>query len=249
MYEQVLKQAGLTADEIKVYELLLKEGELPAHSVITGTQLKRGTAYNVLRNLKGKGLLEEFEKHKKSYFRLEPPSRLRDYLETQKRRLEESASMLEGVLPQLVSQYSLVLGKPGVRFYEGFEGIKEVHRQILAEGKEILAYVFIDEEIEKPLDDFWRWYFKERKKKQIYVRAIAADNQAGVNYKSRDEQELRQTKLVPQAQFPLTIEKNICGHKLALISMREKIATVIESAEIAATERSIFELAWNSLLP
>ncbi len=248
MYENVLTQAGLNADEVRVYELLLKEGELPAHSVITGAQLKLGPAYNVLKALKKKGLLEAFEKHKKSYFRLEPPSRLRDYVETQKRRVEESAGMLEGVLPQLVSQYSLVLGKPGVRFYEGFAGIKTVHQQILAEQKEILAYVFIDDDLEKPLDDFWKWYFKERKKKQIHVRAIAADNEAGIEYKSRDEAELRETRLVPQDQFPLTIEKNICGNKLALISMREQMATVIESAEIATTERSIFELAWRGIV-
>ena len=246
MFENILTQAGLTKDEVRVYELLLKEGELAAHSVITGALLKRGTAYNVLRALKKKGLLEEFQRHKKSYFRLEPPSRLRDYLQQKEQQVKESASTLEAVLPQLVSQYSLVLGKPGVRFYEGYEGIRGVHRQILAEQKEILAYVFIDEETEEPLNDFWKWYFKERKKKQIHVRAIAADNQAGIDYKFRDQAELRETKLVPQAQFPLTIEKNICGNKLALISMREQMATVIESAEIAATERSIFELAWKS---
>jgi len=248
MYEQVLTQTGLSNSEVQVYELLLKEGELPAHDVISGARLKRGTAYNVLRSLKKKGLLEEFEKHKKSYFRLEPPSRLRDYVETQKRRIEESAGMLEGVLPQLISQYSLVLGKPGVRFYEGFDGIKAVHQQILAEQKEILAYVFIDEEAEKPLEDFWKWYFRERIKKRIHVRAITADNAAGLDYKSRDDVELRETKLVPQDQFPLTIEKNICGNKLALISMREQMATVIESAEIANTERSIFELAWKGIV-
>ncbi len=245
MFESILKNINLTADEIKVYELLLTQGEMSARQVIVGASLKRGTTYYVLRGLKNKGLVEEFAKYKKSYFRLEPPSRLRGYLEGRVRQIKESSATLESALPEMLSQYNLVLHKPGIRFYEGLEGIKEVHRQILNEKKEILAYVYIDNELEKPLAGFWEWYYKERRRNNIFVRSLSPNNEDGVKYQLNDKEQLRETRLVPQDKFLFSIEKNICGHKVAFISLKESLATIVESPEIATTERSIFELAWN----
>ena len=76
---------------------------------------------------------------------------------------------------------------------------------------------------------------------------ISPDNKASIQYKKRDAKELRTTYLVPQEQFPIHIEKNIVGNKVAFFSQENEklIATIIENKLIADTERAIFELAWK----
>lgn len=243
----LLETLGLTSKETIIYELLLQKGELPAAIIIAETKFKRATVYKSLYAMEEKGLVRQREIQKKIHFRPEPPVKLLELSENRLKEQERARFDLQRILPELTSSYILTVEKPVVRYFEGIEGVKQAHLEILAEKKEILAYVYINAKLDAPLDDFWPKYYKQRVKNNIYVRSISPNNTEGIQYKRQDKDQLRETRLIPKEQFSFTIEKNICGNKLAFFSRQEgkMIATIIENKEIVDTERAIFELSWQ----
>lgn len=242
-----LETLGLTQNEIVVYELLISRGKLTGTEIIKATGIKRATVYKSLYSLSDKGLVKQEDIKKKLHFSPLHPEKLLELSEEQLEKQKRTRQDIQSILPDLSSDYVLNIEKPVVRFYEGTEGIKKANLEILAEKKEILAYVYADPAIDKSLDEFWKQYYKIRMRDNIRVRAISPDNKASVEYKKRDEKELRTTYLVPEKSFPIHIEKNIVGNKVAFFSREngKLIATVIENKLIADTERAIFELSWK----
>ena len=245
--QQLLQNLGLTDKESLIYNLLLTLGKVQAATLISKTGLKRATVYKSLYTLQDKGLVKQEDIKKKKHFTPLPPDNLLALSNEQFEKQERTREDLRSMLPRLTSTYTLSVEKPIVRFYEGKEGIIQANLEILTEKKEILAYVYADERIDEAMADFWKKYYKIRMKDKIYVRAISPDNKTSVEYKKRDKDELRTTYLVPQEEFPIHIEKNIVGNKVALFSQEngKLIATIIENKLIADTERAIFELAWK----
>ncbi len=60
----------------------------------------------------------------------------------------------------------------------------------------------------------------------------------------RDKEELRQCRLIDIEKFPFKNQINIFGNKIMIASYRDQMGVIIESKEIADTQRAIFELAW-----
>lgn len=244
---QLLQTIGLTDKEVQLYTLLLEMGKVQASTLITKTGLKRATVYKSLYSLQDKGLVKQEDITKKLHFTPLPPDNLLKLSDQQFDKQQRAREDLRSILPKLTSEYVLSVEKPIVRFYEGPEGIQQANLEILAEKKEILAYVYADETIDLAMEKFWNTYYRIRLRDKINVRAIAPDNKASVEYKKRDEKELRTTYLVPKETFPISIEKNIVGNKVAYFSQEQGklIATIIENKLIADTERAIFEIAWK----
>lgn len=245
--QQLLQTLGLTDKESAIYKLLLELGKVQAGVLIKKTGLKRATVYKSLYTLEEKGLVKQEDIKKKKHFTPLSPDNLLKLSDEQFEKQQRARDDLRSLLPELNSTYVLTVEKPIVKFYEGHEGIMKANLEILAEKKEILAYVYADETIDHELDSFWKKYYKIRMQDKIYVRSISPNNKASVEYKKRDKDELRTTYLVPQDKFPITIEKNIVGNKVAFFSQEngKLIATIIENKLIADTERAIFELAWK----
>ena len=78
----------------------------------------------------------------------------------------------------------------------------------------------------------------------IHVRVIAPDDEESKEVVSRDEQELRQSVLIPREKFYFTTEINIYNNKMLIVSWKEKFAVIVESEEIVNAQRRIFDLAW-----
>ncbi len=137
--------------------------------------------------------------------------------------------------------------KPIIRVLEGVEGIKKANLEVLQEKKEILAYVYNDETIDRELNAFFNQYYTTRIRDQIFVRSITPKTKAGVEYQKLDKEQLRKTYLIPEDKFPINIEKNIVGNKVVFFSKQNNvlIATIIDNKAIADAERAIFELAWR----
>ncbi len=247
MYEQPLTQAGLNPEQAAVYEILLKTGPSPARKIAQNSPYKRSLIYKILDELIAVGLAtKKDEVGKVSIFEPAHPLKLKELAEKQAEAARQTQTVLDSVLPSLVSDFNLISGRPGVKFYEGLEGVKKMHEEILAENKEILAFVLINSEWEKPLVQFWKQYYMMRIKKGIKVRAITENNAEGIAYQRLDQAQLRETRLVPKEKINLEIEKNIFGDKVAFLSMKpgQQMATMIHSEAVANTERAIFEMAW-----
>src|SRR3990172_2100439 len=73
MYQEILKQTGLSENESIIYELLLDLGVAKAGEVAKKSPLKRSLVYKILEDLTKKGLVSQITKENKKHFQVEPP--------------------------------------------------------------------------------------------------------------------------------------------------------------------------------
>ncbi|MEK7086112.1 MAG: hypothetical protein AAB953_03820 [Patescibacteria group bacterium] len=87
---------------------------------------------------------------------------------------------------------------------------------------------------------------EKRTKKQIYLRGICPKDKDGELVQSQDKKYNREMRLIPSAQFDFTNEINIYDDKVAIISFKDElIGMIIESMEIANSQRAIFNMCWQ----
>jgi len=165
--------------------------------------------------------------------------------------LEEESERLQR-LRNLIAELRLLIpstgeGKPRVRYYEGYEGIVEAMDDTLRmPNKTILAWADIDLAWQV-LGDYYPQYIRHKNERSIFVRGIFVKGRIGERFKERARIEHREVKLVSREQFPISNEINIYDDKVLIISHRDLLGVIIQSREIADTQRAIFELVWGIL--
>jgi sugar-specific transcriptional regulator TrmB len=239
--KDILEQIGLTSHEASVYLAALELGSGTTIQIAKKANIKRTTCYDILLDLKIKGLIFESTKEKRRLFIAEDPEKL-------KKDLERKEAVFLEALPQFRSLYNISGVKPKIRFYEGVEGIKEVYMDTLKYSGGF--YAFGSEDIVKIVEQEWmNAFIKKRVKKGVSVRAILPKtNYVREILRENDQKELRSTKLIDKNKYPFSIEIDIYGHsKISLISAKENLAVIIESSEIYNTLKLIFEALWDHL--
>src|SRR5271155_5624801 len=125
-YLEIFEKLGLNKNEAQIYELLLNSGPLGVKPILFRTKLKRGNAYYHLDSLKAKGLVETQTERGKTIFIAKHPEQLELLLAQQKAALAAAEEDLHKTLPGLRSMFQLATTKPGVKFFEGKEGIIQI---------------------------------------------------------------------------------------------------------------------------
>ena len=234
---KILKQFGLDYKEDDVYLALLQLGASGATEIAKKAGIKRTTVYDVLMNLKQKGLVNEAVRNDKRLFVAEDPEKLDKLIDEKKNTLAE-------IMPILKSMHNTKGTKPKVGYYEGEEGIKEVYWKTLEGTKEILGVV-VSDAFEFLSEDFARRYIKKRTNLKIESRVIAPDVRKLIKFKKEDNKFNRETRLISKEKFPFSIEISIGKNKVAFMSFEEKMGVIVESTAIAENMRLLFELAWQ----
>src|SRR4030042_972730 len=129
MILDTLKNIGLSEAEVAIYDCLLNNGGQTAGQIIAITKLKRGDCYNKIYDLKEKGLILESEKNKKKFFELESPEKIERYIGNRVEVFEQSQKEIQSIMPNIISSYNLAYHKPGVKFFEGEEGMAKLKLQ------------------------------------------------------------------------------------------------------------------------
>ncbi|OGL65882.1 hypothetical protein A3B21_02230 [Candidatus Uhrbacteria bacterium RIFCSPLOWO2_01_FULL_47_24] len=244
--ERDLLQFGFDKKRAAVYVALLQMGKAPVQMVAKAARIKRTTVYSVLQGLEADGLVSRAIEGKKQIFIAENPSTIMSQLESKK-------TALELLLPELNLLYSATPAKPRVRFYEGVEGIKTIFEDTLtSRPKEILDFTSLDDLV-NVFGDYMKSYTKRRAELGIPLRGITADTPLARKFNARyytgaNPVAIPQTRFLPPDEFIFKTEINIYGNKVAIMSLKEEelVGVIIESAVIADTHRSIFELAWKA---
>lgn len=247
MNQAILQTLGLSSNEAKIYELLLKLGEVEAQIVIAQTGLKRATAYKALYDMEEKGIVSKRDIGKTLHFKPEPPTSLLTLAEDRYNELERVRRDVRSILPQLTSAYILAVEKPVVSTFEGVEGLKQMYEDTLREKQPIYAVL----QAEHLHPELYRWlesvYVKRRVKLGIPATVIVASSTASEKYVSKDARTLRTTRVVDRQLFPFAHEVDIYGQKIAFINYKKDealIGVVIDHPRIAQTMKAFFDLAW-----
>lgn len=240
----VLQAVGLDDKESALYLAGLQIGSAPASDYAKAAELNRITAYNSLEALVHRGLFTHVKKMRGKWYAPVAP----EYLSLE---VQKNAQALERALPELRSLQGAHFRQPRVRFFEGWEGVRKVYEDTLTAKGELLNFAN-----SAVVRKFWpaydSEYVDERVKRGIHLRGIAPDDATGKAVHGEDKAKIREIRLVPVKDFDFTNEINVYDHKVAICSFdsglrgnSDMFGVIIESKEVAETQRQIFEMAWR----
>lgn len=243
----ILKQFGLTDNEINLYIAGMSMGLSGATELANKTGLKRPLVYHLISTLKDKGLVREAGKKHGRQFVMEPPTRLKEIVERKKRSLEQMEIQLEKAASELEALSSPKPGASRVRFYEGIEGMKNVAGEALkSKGKSVLVIASIDHLLNMFDLPFLQSWLKAADKKKIKRKSIWSKP---VDTDLLPPSQLREQRIAPK-DFIFPSTTFIYDDKVLVFSSpNEKSAFVIESAEYAQTMKALFEQVWRQSKP
>lgn len=243
MHEELMLKAGLSIRETKVYTVLLKEGELLANGIAKKTELIRTNVYDIVNSLIQKGLVAYVIRNNKKYFRATDPEKLLDYVENQRRELDETKTRLNKILPEL-TPLSVNSNRPVIEVYEGKEGMKTILamsvRESLSSGKEILGISVQQEKCRVLAGPYHvRWY-ADRGKQKIKARYLMSAEEKIIPVKYTEFKVLPTEARNPNELFifgDYTTQFFFTGDLFTAI--------VIKNADITQRYRDYFEFLWK----
>jgi len=237
--KETLQQLGMHEKKAEVYLACLELGAATAYLIAKKVGLKRPTVYDLVDQLMKEGLLHKSMRGSIKYFSAADPEKLI-------RTLREKEKAVREAMPELQNLYNSPKAKPLIRYFEGKEGIIEMYEDSLKscrKGDEILAYV--GEDVLRHLPSYAEDYVRRRVKEGIILRGIYKNNSQITKYMKNNREQLRIAKILDEKYFPVSNETNIYKNKVAVASYgKEMFGMIIESEEIAKSQKAIFELAW-----
>lgn len=239
--QKILKDYGLDDKEASLYLASLKLGEAHMAQLAKRAGLKRTSAYLVFKTLEARGLMASFKMRSGLRFVGTKPETL---IQKTKRQLEE----LETALPELKAIASKEITKPKLYYYEGKEGYLVAAEDSLKTANATIRHIGSLAEIHNivGLDYDIRHYIPTRVKQRIFFKALYFESELEDEIKNRNHaEELREIRYLPEAYHYKT-SLLIYGNKVAIFSAKTELITVIiESEEIAESERKKFDLIWD----
>lgn len=243
-YLKSLQNLGLNQKEQEVYFALLQLEKATANQIAYKSGIKRPTTYDILYRLTQEGFIAQSQEGKKRMFIAHSPDSLQDLLQEKQRALAKD-------IPELMSIYNTKAKRPKVIYFEGAEALKQAYNDTLTtlkKGDEILAYV--TSKTNELLSDYVSSYVAKRVEKGIKLRGIYNDSPYMRRFLEKNKEQLRTVRLLDAKKFPFENEINIYADKVIIGTYKpEPFAIMIDSKQIADTQRIIFELAWQGAKP
>lgn len=221
----------------------------------TPTQLSRRTGvnrtsvYDVMQSLIQRGMVSQYKKRGRLFFVALDPNHLISYLQSeskkQQQQVADQITQVEAILPSLLSLHLNQTPKPTVTFFEGEKGMREAYEETLKSTEVIRAYANV-QTMHQGLPGFFPEYYQRRVAKKVFIRAILPLNDLSLERAARDQQELRETRFLPEGHT-FTPEINLFDDRMLVASWTEKMAIITTSKELVDLQKMLFDLTWNQL--
>lgn len=251
MFEQQLANLGLTKTQSAVLDYLFEHGETKASDIAKNIRHPRGVVYKTLEELLSLELAEKVEKAGQiARFRAAHPQNLEKVLEAKERQLEKDKKNWTELLPQLVSNYNLTLNKPGVKFYEGQEGLEKVLYDTLSSRTEVCLLLnreAMDQEanFEKINEE----YKKRRIRSGVKKKIIRVGKKPELTFGTADDKydSFTEIRYLAKAAAPFKANIHVYDNKISFLIMDKNkiIAILIENQSIYAINKFWFETLWD----
>lgn len=245
--EKNLIKIGLSAKQAKVYLACLQLGTDSVAGVAKFCGLKRPTVYLILDDLERLGLVSRTKKEKRNLVRAEEPKKLLTDIKFKKELIEES-------LPFLGAIYNVNPVKPNIKVGEGVESVANAYNSIFTylsahPEEELLIFGSLKDAVEHFEPQVLDSFYKLMAKSQCAVREIGNDDHQTRKYyrASRRLNSRHNIRLIRNEGRFFETDNMLYGNTLVIFSVKEQIfCTTIESANIAETYKTLFNMAWRS---
>lgn len=250
MVARELMRFGLTEKEARVYLAALELGPVPVQDIAKQSGVNRATSYLMIETLIERGLMSSVERAGKKLFMAEPPERLRQLLTHEEERILGIRVAFDRILPELSLLLQTAPERPRVRFYEGIEGLEAMRTDFFT-GERTHELLLI-----AAADDYHKIVGIGRRLPHAKRIEALRNRERCIFTSDHSVEELRRTlplvdnierRRIPSDRFPLAGEVAVFGNKIALLSYQGKVMGVlVESAFLAQTVTSLFNLAWET---
>lgn len=234
-----LQKIGLHKNAALIYQYLLQHGLSTPPQIAKGTGIARTNCYNILRDLSDDHLVS-VQKHgtRKAYVANDPEALFQ--------RVQERKEHIEEILPDLRAMYATHQNKPVIRFFDGFEAVKEIYYMTLS-AEEVFG-IGSTNQLEKQEKDFYTRWLKEVKKKNIVFHDILshASGESAAPAMKKVLRGLYDYTLLPKRYDDFPTDILIWKNNIALLTLQEPIfGTVITSQTLSATFQILFQALWD----
>jgi sugar-specific transcriptional regulator TrmB len=241
---QLLRSLGLLESEVKTYLASLARGPLPASELSRVAALSRQSTYSAIDGLEQRGLMTRVERDGMMIFNAEPPSKLLEYAKRHEMDISSRVKDLEGALPDLELQTGC--NRPVVKFFEGKEGIRALHEEVLREDcgvmhvdeltdREAMRKVITIDDLEPLRRDAAT---RETTSLGLYAGDLFLPN-AGI----RSER-----YVLPEEMWGFNSQIQVIREKTVFMTFGGKVhSIIIEDLSIANALRNLFRLARKAL--
>ena len=234
-----LENLGLSKTEVRVYLALLKLGTASGSEIAEKAGIFRRNAYDALKKLSGKGLVNSIQGDK-SYYSAVSPGELRFVL-------KEKENSLEELMPELLKLYSGSKERQKALLFEGEGGTKAILNEVLKEKKEWLAFISSGQS-RQVLGDWGHYWERKRAMAGIKAKLIFSNTSEGKKLAEDIEKSgLAEVKILESINVVNPTATYVFGNKVAIMlwSKTNPIGVLVESNEIADANRKYFELLWK----
>ncbi len=244
METSLLKEIGLTDNEIKVYLTMLEENENLASTIAEKTKINRSLMYTILNNLMEKGMVSYVVKENRKYFMATDPEKILNVLKEKEELIKIQEEAVTKLIPSLRKlKLPKKEGEIKVEIYKGKEGLKTLLEDMLKTDKEYwcLGYSALAFDVLPYYTSHWH---KKRIKMGVKRRIITKEQM-----RSNKAMKLPMTiaRYVPDA-LNIPISTMIYGNKVWIMLPSGKddhVSILIESDKIANSHRNYFNLLWK----
>lgn len=243
MDTQILRQLGLTNSQAKTYIELIKAGRLTPPQLAKKIGESRTAAYMSLTKLEEIGLAIKVGDTKKATYSPANPSALEKFIAEKRKQVASAEDLYRNSLPKLLTYYYSNRGEPGIRFYQGKEGLTKIYEDHLRTGQDV--YFVRTQDDEEYFGEVLYKYMEKRAKLGLKAHGLASYTAGTYEYAQKNDKDLkRDMAWFPPKAYTAPVEISIYGDKVSLISFgKEAIGTIIESPQIALALKEIFQMA------
>ncbi|MFH1802438.1 MAG: helix-turn-helix domain-containing protein [archaeon] len=221
---------GLTEAESLIYHTVLKLGNCTVKQIAKESGFHRTNIYDILEQLKEKGLINYSREGKSAIYGASDPSNLHELL-------KEKEEILDTILPGLTALYNKSSEEIKVEVYKGTEGMKSAWRDMLKEGKPIHGFG-VKGQLREKLPIFAEQWLRDARKKKIPYYGI---------YTKRGDNPAYYTEIrYVSKELSSPVATMIYGHKINInIWDPSLVSVVIKSELVADMYKKHFDLLWK----
>ena len=237
MVKEILKNLGLTTNEVEVYLTLLNKGELSVNEIGMKSGLHRQVCYDALDRLLEKGFVSYILKDGKKFFKALTPEKILDYLEEKK---QEFAN----ILPQLNKMFLVEKEDTEVDVIKGKNILRTMLNdtiKTLIEKKDTLYVLGVEEEKYLEADRIAiKQYINKLQKYKLKEKLLAKESAKTFFEGSQSEY-----RLIPDKFFNPN-PTHIYGDKVSIIIWgRQNYCIIIKNKQVEDSYRKYFQMLWN----
>lgn len=242
MNEKTLIQLGLTEAQAKIYLTLIRGGNMtpPELSDLTGES--RTNTYTVLDRLGELGLVNRTQRGKKLAYEAENPVALERLMGHRRREVHQAEQEVKNAMPALLNYFYTYQNRPGVRFFEGKEGILEMYIDQLRTRQDI--YFIRSGADVNLLGNKLYDIIDKRHQLGLKIHGIEPNDTKDVQFARENDARLgREMAWFPREAYNEPVNIYVYGNKVAIISYAEEtIGVLIESPQIAVAFKQLHNL-------